>query len=461
MTKGRQHPSSTPARPSLLVPFHTALEKFRKGTDTPRDFLERCIARLEELEPQTRAFVALAIPRSRMAADAATLRWRKGQPWSPVDGMPVGVKDVIGTYDMPTALGSPAWEGWQSRIDSAAVMGLREAGAFVLGKTKTTEFAFTSPTDTRNPVASGRTPGGSSSGSAAAVAAGILPAALGTQVGGSILRPASFCGTIGYKPTFGAINRSGCQDFLSQSCIGVLAASLTDAWTLAQAIARRAGGDPGALGLIGNEFAPKPRKPKRLAVLHTAGWAIASPGAKAAFNEAIASLAAKGIAVVLPGSDAGVAELEQAVAGALDLTWTLNKYEMRWQVKGTAYRDRLGVSPDLLKQLDDVAAMTLEEYRVLLGRREAARAVMERVGVSFDGLLALSAPGAAPEGLRSTGNPICNAPASFLGTPALSLPMLADEGWPLGLQLLGRKHTDEALFATAAWIASVLGAGTE
>ena len=235
------------------IPFFSAVPRFASGGgDTPRDLLERCLARLAEFEPAVGAFVCHDIEAARAAADRATGRWRSGRPLSPIDGMPVGIKDIIETVDMPTGQGSPLWDGTRTGRDAASAAALREAGAVILGKTVTTEFASSEPLGaTRNPWDPARTPGGSSSGSAAAVGCGMVPAALGTQVVGSIIRPASFCGCVGYKPSVGAINRGGSYDYFSQSCTGLLAASLEDAWLVATAIAARVGGDPGYPGLQG------------------------------------------------------------------------------------------------------------------------------------------------------------------------------------------------------------------
>ena len=187
--------------------YFAAAQTFRDGTDTPRAFLERCIATIEALDPQVGAFVATNLPAAQAAADAATARWKSRTTLSLIDGMPVGIKDIMETADMVTEQGSPLFVGWRGRRDAAAVAALREAGAVIIGKTVTTEFAATHPRGTRNPWDLERTPGGSSSGSAAAVASGMVPAALGTQVIGSIVRPSSFCGCIGYKPSVGGINR--------------------------------------------------------------------------------------------------------------------------------------------------------------------------------------------------------------------------------------------------------------
>ena len=199
----------------LMRPFLPAAADFGSGKASPRQFLERCIVELDTWEPKIGAFVTLNLDAARAAADRSTERWRTGKPLSPIDGMPIGIKDIIETIDMPTENGSPLFAGFHSERDSASVAALREAGGVIVGKTVTTEFAASEPRGTRNPWDQTRTPGGSSSGSAAAVAVGAISVGLGTQVIGSILRPASFCGCFGFKPTVGALNRGGSYDGLS------------------------------------------------------------------------------------------------------------------------------------------------------------------------------------------------------------------------------------------------------
>src|SRR6202047_3531166 len=315
-----------PAMRSYLA----ATRNFAAGNATPRQFLERSLELLESWEPRIGAFVCTNLPDARAAADRATERWRAGRPLSPIDGMPIGIKDVIETADMPTEQGSPLFVGWRTGRDAASVAALREAGAVILGKVVTTEFAASEPRGTRNPWDRTRTPGGSSSGSAAAVACGMVPAALGTQVVGSILRPASFCGCVGFQPSVGGINRGGSYDYFSQSCTGVLAASLDDAWLVAVNIAARAGGDPGYPGLQGPSEPPAPQCPRSLAVLQTSGWEDAEPEARAAFEAAAARLAEAGIALADRHADPVIDEVEAVIADAAPLTRTINAWEGRW-----------------------------------------------------------------------------------------------------------------------------------
>jgi Asp-tRNA(Asn)/Glu-tRNA(Gln) amidotransferase A subunit family amidase len=433
-------------------PYLSATPRFTGGADTPRDFLERCLADLAALEPKIGAFVNLNLAGARSAADRATARWRAGRTLSKIDGMPVGIKDIIETADMPTENGSLLFAGFRSERDAASVAALREAGAVVVGKTVTTEFAASEPRGTRNPHDLRRTPGGSSSGSAAGVAAGMMSAALGTQVIGSTIRPASYCGCVGFKVTVGALNRGGSYDGLSQSSSGVLAASLDDAWQVAYEIAVRAGGDPGYPGLFGPASAPAPKKPRRVAFLETPGWATASADAKQAMADALARLKAAGIEVLTSQSHPKVAAVEAAIAQARPLSMRINGWESRWPLNTYRDRDASKLSSVMLARLAEAEAMTLEEYRGDLAQRDKTRALYSGLAADCDACVSLSAPGAAPVGLESTGDPNCTVHVSLLGIPALSLPVLTDEGLPLGLQITGFINGDAETFAAAASI---------
>src|SRR6185312_2247826 len=305
-------------------PYLSATAHFASGTDTPRDFLELCLADLAALEPKIGAFVNLNLAGARTVADQSTARWRAGRPRSPIDGMPVGIKDIIETADMPTEMGSPLFAGWRSERDGASVAALREAGAVVLGKTVTTEFAASHPRGTRNPWDLRRTPGGSSSGSAAAVGCGMLCGGLGTQVVGSILRPSGFCGAYGFKPSVGGINRGGSLDYLSQSVTGTIAASLADAWAIARAVADRVGGDPGYPGLTGPLTLPPSRRPARLARLRTAGWPILAAPARASLETALDRLRGFGVTMLTPEDCPALAAVEATTAEALQITTGIN-----------------------------------------------------------------------------------------------------------------------------------------
>ena len=438
-------------------PYLSASTGLREAAPTRRAIFSNAASPISRRSSPGSAPSSISTSTARAAAaDRATARWREGRPLSKIDGMPVGIKDIIETADMPTENGSPLFAGFRSERDAASVAALREAGAVIVGKTVTTEFAASEPRGTRNPHDLRRTPGGSSSGSAAGVAAGMMSAALGTQVIGSTIRPASYCGCVGFKVTVGALNRGGSYDGLSQSSSGVLAATLEDAWQVAYEIAVRAGGDPGYPGLFGPASAPAPKKPHRVAFLETPGWATASAGAKQAMADALARLKAAGIDVLTPRSHAKVAAVEAAIAQARPLSMRINGWESRWPLNTYRERDASKLSSVMLARLAEAEAMTLDEYRTDLAQRDKTRALYAELAADCDACVSLSAPAAAPMGLESTGDPNCTVHVSLLGIPALSLPVLTDDGLPLGLQVTGFTNGDAETFAAAASIQTLL-----
>ena len=286
----------------------------------------------------------------------------------------------------------------------------------------------------------------------------MVPAALGTQVVGSILRPASFCGCVGFKPSVGGINRGGSYDYFSQSCTGVLAASLEDAWLVAVNIAARAGGDPGYPGLQGPTEPPPAQRPRALAVLQTAGWedAAPEPGAPSRRRRRGSPKPGSRSPTVMPIPL--IEEVEGAIADAAGLTRTINAWEGRWPLNTYRDRDASKLSQSALERLAMAEAMTLADYGAAIARRQRNREIHARLAARYDAAITLAAPGAAPVGLGSTGNPVFNVPASMLGIPALSLPLLSADGLPLGLQIAGFIGEDARLFAIAAAIRDLLAA---
>ncbi len=370
--------------------------------------------------------------------------------------MVVGVKDMIDTSDLPTGMGSPLFDGYTPRFDAASVQGLREAGAVILGKTVTTEFASTQPRGTRNPWDPARTPGGSSSGSAAAVGAGMLCGALGTQVVGSILRPAGYCGAYGYKPTPGGINRGGSLDYLSQSVTGTIAATLADAWAMARAIVDRVGGDPGSPGITGPMTLPDAKRPGRLALLRTVGWPGLRPDAMTALEAALETMRRQGITILTSETCPALAAVEAVTTEAREETLLINAWEWRWPLGSYMARDADAVSPSSRERHGHSNRLTQADYAGALSRRLAARATLAALLQECDGLISVTAAGAAPVGLETTGDPIFVVPGSYLGLPGVALPVLACEGLPLGLQMLGASGADAMLFAHAAFVDGLL-----
>ena len=457
------HDTATGYDPRTYAPltFHDATRRFEAGDDTPRDYLERCLAVIEEREPVVRAFAHLNRDGARAAADASAARWAAGAPLSPIDGMPVGIKDLLETRDMPTEYGCEAFRGNFPRRDNAAVWALRQAGAVILGKTVTAELGGAHPGPTTNPFDPRRSPGGSSSGSAAAVAARMLPAALGTQVGGSIIRPAGYCGNVALKPTQGGINR-GERQATSMSTHGVHAGCIEDIWQVAIEIARRVGGDRGWPGLTGPSTTPEPLKPERLVVLETQGWDELDEASKEGFAAVLDQLRGLGVQVIERRDDPLVESLEGAVGDARNVCNAITGWENRWATRNLVDQHRDGVSERAKEVLAAAEAMSVDDYRALLIIREVAQEAHAALADAADAIITLSCPGPAHVWLgdrpgealhpRPTGDPVFNFPSSMLFAPAVSMPLMSVAAMPVGVQVFGQPHRDAEMTAIARWI---------
>jgi Asp-tRNA(Asn)/Glu-tRNA(Gln) amidotransferase A subunit family amidase len=441
--------------------YHDAVPRFREGKDTPRDYLERCLATIAERDPVVQAFVVVNDTGARAAADASSARWKAGAPLSAIDGMPVAIKDLLETKDMPTDFGCAAYKGNHTRRDNAAVWALREAGAVIVGKTVTAELGGSHPGPTKNPWDAARTPGGSSSGSAAAIAARMVPAALGTQVGGSVIRPAAYCGNIALKPTQGAINR-GERQATSQSTTGVHAGCIEDMWQVAIEIAKRAGGDPGKLGLFGPPATPQAAKPQCLIVLESEGWAATDAATRAAFEALTENVRRAGVTILRRGDHPWIEAFERSIANANHVCNTITAWENRWYQAAIIEQHPNGVSQRLKNVIGRAQKMTPQDYRALLHERAIAQQCHAALAPLADAILMLSCPGPAPlwagdipgEPLapRPTGDSVCNTPSSMLHAPAVTLPLLSVGGLPVGAQLMGQQHEDARVTAQARWM---------
>jgi len=444
-----------------LRTFTDKRNQFEDGSDTPRAYLERCLAVIDEREPTVKAWVTLNTKNARTAADEATARYQRGAAISPIDGMPIGIKDVIQTHDMPTTLGSPIFKDRMTNIDSASVNALRLAGAVIVGKTVTTEFAFMVPGPTTNPFCAGATPGGSSSGSAAAVGAGMVPATLGNQVVGSVIRPAGYCANYAIKPTMGALH-GGEGLSLSQLHVGVHAASLRDMWAVAYEIGARAGGDPGYPGLYGPPELAAARRPDSLIMLETEGWSQCDADTLKAFEGLLEQLASQGVKILTRADHSSIERLERSIDGSNSLCRVLCSYEMRWALRAYQRTGLLSEQLGLWLQMAD--ELGPDDYRDALARRDAMRADFEALRPLADAMITLASPGPAPpidyvcdSGEAAygfvTGSPAFNAATSALGSPAITVPMLSVGQMPVGVQLVGQQHTDWALSGHARWLA--------
>jgi Asp-tRNA(Asn)/Glu-tRNA(Gln) amidotransferase A subunit family amidase len=436
------------------VSFVRAAAEFRDGRTTPRRFLERCLEAISRHDRTIKAFVTLDARGARKAADAATRRYRQGRPLSPVDGCPIAVKDIIATADMATEMNSPIYRKLRPKADAACVMALRHAGAVIVGKTVTTEFAIGRSGPTRNPFDTARTPGGSSSGSAAAVACGMVPAALGTQTQGSVLRPAAYCGVVGFKPTHGVLHTGGIH-LLSPTSdhLGVIAASVEDAWLVASQIS--IGAASAGFGFMSGaqNHAIAERQPRKLIRLFTRGWSETDDASRAAFDAFIDRVKARGIDVTSQHEDAEVAELERQFERELDGHVDLIAYEMRWPFED--YVARYGpqkVGPRIRELLDRARNLTPRDYEARLATRHRLQRAAAAVLARCDGFITLACSGPAPRGLTQTGSRTFPSYASWLGLPAFSLPLIEVNRLPVGVQLIGREGADSPLYAIARWM---------
>jgi Asp-tRNA(Asn)/Glu-tRNA(Gln) amidotransferase A subunit family amidase len=410
-----------------------AARRIHAGTLQAESLMEACLARIAEREPVVRAFAWFDAAAARRAAAAA--------PAGPLRGLPLGVKDVLDTADMPSEYGSPIWAGWRPRADAASVAWARAAGAVAVGKTVTTEFATRKPGATTNPANPAHTPGGSSSGSAAGVAAGFFPFAYGTQTAGSVIRPAAFCGVVGYKPSFGLISRIGMK-IMSDSLdtVGVLARSVADCALLAGTVSGCDLGDPDT----------RLSAPPRIGICRSPSWDLAGPETQTLIERAASALSRAGAAVADRELPRGFSALVQAHPIVMN---SESGRALGWELANA----RDGISPGLLERLEFGLARNAAE-------RTAAHDIFERTQREFptaltglDVLVTPAAPGEAPAGLDWTGDPAFNHIWTSLHVPCVTVPVgHGPNRLPLGIQIVGRRGEDKAVLAWAQWVAAVL-----
>jgi Asp-tRNA(Asn)/Glu-tRNA(Gln) amidotransferase A subunit family amidase len=429
-----------------------AATDIREGRITSAELVGDCLARIDEIEADVQAWAFLDRDHAMRQAEAADQHRKLGRYLGPLHGIPIGVKDIFDTSDMPTEFGSPLWAGRTPRRDAAAVASLRGAGAVMMGKTVTTEYAYYHPGKTRNPHDRERTPGGSSSGSAAAVAASMVPGAIGSQTNGSVIRPAAFCGVVGFKPTHGLIPRSGALQ-LSRTLdhVGVFARTVEDAALLAEALAGFDEEDPDTRPIARPPFAAvaasEPPLPPRFALVRSAAWEHAEPVTREAFAELVDAL-----------GDA-VAEVE--LGTAFEKAIALHRIVMEVEMAHNLHRDYEKGGAQLSTRLRQTIERSREYLAVDYAKAVAGiiplNDALEEIFNEFDAIVTPAAPGEAPRGLESTGDPIFCTTWTYLGTPAVTLPLMQSEtGMPLGVQLVARRGDDARLLRTARWLVATL-----
>ncbi|HEY1746537.1 MAG TPA: amidase [Xanthobacteraceae bacterium] len=402
------------------------------GELKPRAVVDLCAEAIAAREPEVSAFVALDIETARKAADEPRLLSL------PLRGLPIGVKDIYDTADLPTQYGSPIYKGYRPRADATAVTLARRAGGVVLGKTATTEFASLVPAGTRNPRNLAHTPGGSSSGSAAAVAAAMLPIAFGSQTAGSVVRPAAFCGVAGFKPSYRLIPTVGMKCYAWHlDTAGLFAATVADVAYAAAAFTERP--------LRVDEKTPAA---PRIGLVRTHLWSKATAAMHAAIDATARAAEANGATVT-------ELELPEIMQQAFRAQFVIQDFEAFRSLAFEYDNHRELIGAPLREQLDRAAAIKVEEYDAARRTASRARQLLGDFLRDVDVLLTPSAPGAAPRGFGFTGDPVFNRLWTLMGTPCVNVPGLSEGDLPLGVQIVGgfgrdRDTLEAALFVERA-----------
>jgi Asp-tRNA(Asn)/Glu-tRNA(Gln) amidotransferase A subunit family amidase len=403
--------------------------RIEAGELTPRNAVELCAEAIAAREKDVGAFAALDLDAARRAADAP------GLAALPLRGMPVAFKDIFATADLPTQYGSPIYAGYRPPADASAVALTRRAGGVVIGKTVTTQFASLVPSVTCNPHNLAHTPGGSSAGSAAAVAAGFVPITFGTQTAGSVIRPAAFCGVAGFKPSYRLIPMVGVKDVSWHlDTAGLFGAGVADVAFAAAAVLDR--------DLRVDRAAPAA---PRIALTRTHLWQEASAAMQKAAEGAgniAAAAGAKVTALTLP----------PILEDAYEAQYTIQDYE---NVRALAFeydRHRDRIDPMLREHLTAALAITADQYDAARRTASRGRQALADAMADFDVILTPSAPGAAPAGLGATGNPMFNRLWTLMGAPCVNVPGLRESALPLGVQIVGRFGRDRLTLEAALFV---------
>jgi Asp-tRNA(Asn)/Glu-tRNA(Gln) amidotransferase A subunit family amidase len=424
-----------------------AVARLRAGELTAEDYTAALLARTESLEKTIHAFVWLDRGHALGAARAADAQRSAGRKLGRLHGVPIGVKDIFATAGIPTGMGSPAFADFVPEKSAAMVVRAEAEGAFTFGKTVTAELAYFTPGPTRNPWNPAHTPGGSSMGSAAAVAAGMLPLAFGTQTNGSVIRPAAFCGCVGFKPGEGTLAMAGIQPFsptLDQP--GLFARSVED-MALAFAALREG---PEVLRAEAWPLTPLAR-PARLLAVRSPVWSQAEPAARQSFDEMLARLRAAGAEVT-------EAELPAAFEGAHAAHRTIMSFEAARTLGELQSQQRAKLSAVLNRFLDEGHAIDAAAHAEALAQRQTLQAAFGPFLAGFDAIVTPSTRGEAPATLEHTGDPVFCTIWTLLGVPALTLPVgFGPQGLPLGLQIVGTLQDDARLLRVARWVEQAVG----
>jgi Asp-tRNA(Asn)/Glu-tRNA(Gln) amidotransferase A subunit family amidase len=434
------------ADPAAFTAFQAA-ERIAKGELSSEALVGACLARIAELEPAVQAWAFLDRERALEQARAADAQLKESRGVGPLHGVPIGIKDIIDTADMPTEHGSAVFKGRQPAEDAACVTALRRTGAVILGKSVTTELATHTPSRTRNPVDPAHTPGGSSSGSAAAVAAGMVPVAVGTQTGGSVIRPAAFCGVYGYKPTFGVIPRAGMLTQASSlDTVGVFGRSIEDVALTVDALQGYDARDPASLAtsrprLLATAMDDWPLPPL-FAFIKTHAWNETEPVMREAFGELVEEL----------GGQIAEISLDSTTECGLAAARIVQDVEMAANYGPLLDRAPELISEGLTARIERGRRVRGVDYFAALDARDRFYANALGIFMEYGTVLTPAALGPAPKDLNTTGNPMFCAFWTYLGVPAVTVPLLETDGMPIGVQLIGPRRDDGRLLRSARWL---------
>jgi len=425
-----------------------AISKIRNGEITSEELVRACLNRIEEVDNDIHAWTHLNPDYALEQARELDVRRQGGDPVGPLHGIPIGIKDICDTSTLPTENGTVLDSGRQPNEDSRVVSLLREAGAVVMGKTVTTELAAYGPGKTRNPHNPEHTPGGSSSGSAAAVAAHMVPLAIGTQTNGSVIRPASYCGVVGFKPTHGLIPRTG---VLVQSApldtVGTFARSIEDIALITEILVAYDPGDkhtrPRAHPPLIETAKQEPPLTPVLAFCRTAFWDQAENEMQEAFSELVEIL----------GDDCHEVSLTEPLEHTIEMHGNIMCADLAKNLAGYYERGKDKMTDTLCKMIEFGKNVSAVDYNKAVEGRDFLNSSLNSVFDHYDVIITPAATGEAPLGIDSTGNPVFNTLATYCGTPSITLPLMeGPKGLPLGIQVIGPRYDDARLLRTANWL---------
>ncbi|MCS6925784.1 MAG: amidase [Candidatus Binatia bacterium] len=430
-----------------------AAEQIRTGQVSPVDLVRACLERIDRLESRLQAWVTLDRDGALAAARYHEAEIQRGVYRGPLHGIPLGLKDIFYTAGLKTTMGSPIYADFVPDYDATVVQFLKEAGAVILGKCQTTEFAALAPSPTRNPWNLEHTPGGSSSGSAAAVAASMCYGALGSQTYGSTIRPAAYCGCVGLKPTYGRVSTFGMFALAwSLDHVGIFARTVTDVAHLLQVLAGDDPRDPACVPLPVPDYVRglDAAQPPRLGLVRKFFWEKADEETRKHTEAVAARLARAGARVEevqLPASFAGVPEAHFAMLYAESAASHRELYAQH----------KARYSPQMQELVEKGLTVSGIDYVALRRHQQRFRHDLDALCRTVDALLTPATPAPAPRGFATTGDPTFNGPASFSGLPSLGLPSgLSADGLPLGIQLVSAAFAEERLLAVGKWCEAVL-----